>query len=373
VVTLTQPTPAVVPTDTSVLFVAGVTTTQPTPVVQQVRSMDDYTATFGARSGPSAAVYDALDAYFHEGGSVAYVSAMKSTNVALADYQAALAALDKGLGPGQLLVPAVPVVAANIQSAALAHCAACNRVALFSVDPNKDKAGLLAAASALTSDVNASYGALFAPTVEVPGVTAGTTRQIGFAPIEAGIIARNDQTMNQDVAAAGDNGASLFALAIDPPPAPLSDQDYTDLNAGGVNMVRNRYGSIECYGYRSLVPLDPQWSQFGYARLRMAITADANQIGEAYVFSQIDGRGKTISRFAGELRAMLAGYYQAGALYGDTAEEAFQVKVAPPINTDATIANGELHAQLQVRMSPFAEYVLIQIVKVAITQALVAA
>ena len=369
VVTLANPSPSTPPSDTSVLFVAGVTTTTPAAAVQ-IRSMEDFVAQLGARTGAAIPTYDALDCFFHEGGSLAYVSPMKSSSVALSDYQAALALFDEGLGPGQLILPGMTT--ATIQSAALAHCAQNNRVALLDTVAGANKAALIAAAGAFASDVNASYGALFGPTVEVPGVTPGTTRQVGWAAIEAGIIARNDKTMNQDVAAAGENGISLFTLAIDPITPALVDQDYTDLNAAGVCMVRSRYGTIECYGYRSLAPADPAWSQFGYSRLRMAIVAEANAIGEAYVFSQIDGRGKTISRFAGDLGAMLATYYQAGALYGDTADDAFRVKTGPPINTDTTIANGELHAQLQVRMSPFAEYVLIQIVKVAITQALAA-
>jgi len=374
IVTIDNPTPAQVPTDTSVLFVCGATGIQPSPLAPvKVRSMSDYTAALGQRTAPTAATYDALDSFFGEGGGIAYVSPMKSSNLQVADYQAALALLDKGLGPGQVITPDAAANLATVQSAVLAHCAAANRVALFSSAAAADKTALLAAAAALASDINASYGAFFGPTCEVPGLTAGTTRQIGWAALEAGIIARNDLTLNQDVAAAGDNGQSAFALSIDPVgTAALTDQDYQDLNAGGVCMARNRYGTLETYGYRSL-STDPDWVQFGWARLRMAIAADAEAIGEAYVFSQIDGRGKTISRFAGDLGAMLAGYYQQGALYGDTAEDAFRVRVAPPINTDATIANGELHAQLLVRMSPFSELVRIEIVKVAITQALVAA
>jgi len=91
------------------------------------------------------------------------------------------------------------------------------------------------------------------------------------------------------------------------------------------------------------------------------------------VFAMIDGRGTLISEFGGDLRAMLVPYYESGQLYGDTADDAFQVNVGSAVNTPATIANGELHATLMVRMSPFAEYVSINIVKVSTQQAIVAA
>lgn len=363
VTTIANPTPATVPTDTSVFFVVGVTATKAAP--QLVHSLEEFTAVYGARTGPSAAVYDAVDSFFQEGGGECWVSPANSSSQA--DVQAALDLLDVGKGPGQVAVPGITTQA--IHSAVLAHCQSHNRVALLDVAAGATKSAMLAQATALASDANASYGALFGPSCEIPGIAGGTTRQAGWAGIEAGIIARNDATMNPDIAAAGDNGVSAFALSLD---GSFADQDYEDLNDGSVCMARNKYGRIECYGFRSL-STDPDWVQFGFARLRMAIQAQAEAIGEAYVFSQIDGRGVTLSKFAGDLSAMLAGFYQAGALYGDTAGEAFQVKVGPPINTDETIANGELHAELLVKMSPFAELVVIQIVKVAITQQLVTA
>jgi hypothetical protein len=86
----------------------------------------------------------------------------------------------------------------------------------------------------------------------------------------------------------------------------------------------------------------------------------------------MDGRGKKIAQFGSELAVMLGGFYDAGALYGETAADAFQVDVGSSVNTPTTIANGELHAVLKVRMSPFAELVVIEIVRVALTEAIAA-
>jgi hypothetical protein len=89
------------------------------------------------------------------------------------------------------------------------------------------------------------------------------------------------------------------------------------------------------------------------------------------VFATIDGQGLTISAFNGALTGMLLPYYTAGSLYGRTADEAFRVDTGPGVNTDETIADGELRAVIYLRMSAAAELVHIEIVKVALSESLV--
>jgi phage tail sheath protein FI len=334
--------------------------------VQTVRSLTEYEAKFGVRSG-GALAYDSADAFFREGGARLTVSPIGG--VAAPDLSAALDLLTKDMGPGQVFSGAAADDADNVLL--LDHAAATNRVAIMSA-PDGDATALEASAAALSSEANARYGALFAPSATIPGLAAGTTRHVPYAAIEAGIIARNDGSFNANVPAAGVNGQALYALDLE---ARYTDQEYEDLNLAGVDMARIVYDGVRTYGYRSVVdPSGPDgvWLDFGNVRLNMGIVAKAEAIGENYVFTQLDGRRRTISQFGGELRAMLVPYYEAGALYGETADEAFYVDVGSSINTEETIANGELHAVIEVRMSPFAELVVIEIVKVATTQAIAA-
>jgi phage tail sheath protein FI len=421
VISRALPPPRTPPTDTGVAFVIG-----PTASGDQVtltHSMTEYVALCGGRTAPNEVTYDAADTYFREGGNMLYVASTTQTtggltappavitkdqleamtrgelDVYAADHGVdpegygtkaelltaleaipapaaadpgiglALAALNADLGPGQVFL-ADPVLAADVanQSAVLAHCAACNRVGLLSC-ADGDASSLQAAATALQTDTNARYGALFAPSAIVPGVVAGTTRTVPYAAVEAGIIARNDVSYNPNVPAAGVLGQAVYALDLN---GRYSDADYEALNTAGVDMARLIYGGVRTYGYRSLVDPDatPEWLDFGNARLNMAIVAQASAIGERYVFAQIDGRGLMIAQFGGELTGMLAPMYDAGALFGDTPEDAFYVDVGPSVNTPTTIANQELHAVIGVRMSPFAEWVVIEIVKVAVNEAL---
>ena len=70
-----------------------------------------------------------------------------------------------------------------------------------------------------------------------------------------------------------------------------------------------------------------------------------------------------------ELKAMLVPFYVAGSLYGETFEEAAVVDTGPQVNTEETIANREIKAIIAVRMSHFGERVVIEISKVATTEA----
>ncbi|HEX3455221.1 MAG TPA: hypothetical protein VHS03_11385 [Gaiellaceae bacterium] len=390
VISRALPPPRSAPTDTGVAFLLGATGSGPN--VGLVGSLTEFVSTFADRTVAAAIpAYDAADAYFREGGNRLYVARTDGTLLSAASSDepdspktsskgpsllavdpglaTALANLTADLGPGQVFAadPAIADVAAN-QSALLAHAQACNRVALLTT-ADGDATTLSAAGLALQTDANARYGALFAPSAVIPGVVAGATRNVPYSAIEAGIISRNDVSYNPNIAAAGVLGQAVYALDVN---GRYTDADFATLNVNSVDMARIIYGGVRTYGYRTLVDpvANPEWLDFGWARLNMAITAQAEAIGEGYVFSQLDGRGLTLAQFGADLSAMLSGYYDAGALYGATPQDAFNVDVGSSVNTPATIANGELHAVLEVRMSPFAEYVVIEIVKVDTTQAL---
>jgi phage tail sheath protein FI len=418
-----QPLPRSAPTDTGVWFVAGATETGPAGTPTLITSLTQYETIFGSRSGSGQKLYDAVDAYFREGGAKVYVSAEPSAAAMLTAEGPDLAAMTRqeldtyaeehgvedaadlpnkdaviaalggaggaepgaqsasslvalldnftsDLGPGQVSIPGGTDSVSH--DGLLDHAASHNRIALLDAAPALTAAALVALATALQAGDNTRYGAIFAPDAIIPGVASGTTRQVSFAALEAGMIARTDALYGPNVPAAGTVGLSRYALDLSDL---YTDVEYEDLNEGGVDMARLIYGGVEAYGYRTLVDPDgpdAAWLDLGNARLNMAIVAQAEAVAERYVFSQIDGRGHTISQFGAELRAMLVPFYEGGQLYGSTPDEAFYVDVGAQVNTPETIAAGELHAVIEVRMSPFAELVVIEIVKVATTQALAA-
>jgi phage tail sheath protein FI len=278
--------------------------------------------------------------------------------------QAALSLFPRNLGPGQVSIPGN--TASGNRAALLAHARANNRLAVLDATDSSSRSALVTEAQALTGD---EYGALFAPWVVIPGVVTGRRRTIPASAFVAGLMARNDATNNANVPAAGANGFAQYALDVTQPA--WSDLDRETLNASGVNVIRSTNNGVQLYGYRSLGnPVSSQWLMLSNQRLRNKVTADAEAVAEQFLFRQIDGRGHTIAEFVGALTGVLNGYYASGALYGETPEEAFSVDAGESINTPFTLAAGELRAVLSLRMSPYAELVRIEIVKVAISEQL---
>lgn len=299
-------------------------------------------------------------------------------NVTDAQRAAALNLFPKGLGPGQV---AYPGATTSVMHAALFnHAQANNRFAL--VDPQDTPSATTLEAEA---DGDRAEGTLLAlaetygmiagaPWHVVRGVTGGTTRTIPPSAVTAGLIAQSDyRTGNPNVPAAGANGdSSDVTLALSQPG--WTDDVREALNDKGVNVTRELYGGFRLYGFRTLAdPADPDASAYlsaGAARARMAIVTETEAYAEQFVFAQIDGQGQTIARFKGGLIGILQKFWTLGALFGPTAADAFVVDTGPTVNTPDTLANNELHAVIGLRMSPFAELVYIEVVKVPSNQTL---
>jgi len=288
-------------------------------------------------------------------------------NIVDANWATALSNMAPDLGPGQVSAPGRTSDIGHQQL--VDHAGNNRRVAIL------DAPDTATVSTLLTSAVGARTGkqkfaAMFWPWLVVPGIVTGTARTVPPSPLVAGLCGRNDAGgMGQDSPAAGDNGVSITATALTQ--AAVSDTIRGQLNSGCVDVIRTLYGTIRVYGWRSLVdPLaEPDWVNFGCARLYMGIAANLQSIAEGFVFDKIDGQGKTIGLFGGALAGILAGYYNNGDLFGASPADAYLVDVGSKVNTPTTISNHELHAVCYVRMSEFAEMVQIEIYKKPITEA----
>ncbi len=280
--------------------------------------------------------------------------------------QNALNLFSQDYGPGQVSAPGL--TADSVHQMLVAHADLKNRVAILDLPDTATTATLL------TSIVNTRSagiaGAGFAPWLQVPGPVAGSIVTVPPSALIAALCARNDGDFNQDTPWAGEAGIARYVTGLSQPS--WDGATRQSLNAGGVNVIRNMWGSIRNYGWRSIV--DPVganggWNNLANIRLAMAISAQGNLIGEQYIFDVLDGQGIEIGHYQAALTQMLADFYAAGALYGETPGDAFYVDVGSNVNTPQTLANNELHAVLNVKMSPMAEFVQINLVKVPITQA----
>jgi hypothetical protein len=278
--------------------------------------------------------------------------------------QSGLALFNADLGPGQVSAPGTTT--ATTRAALIDHASKNNRLALVDVVDTSSAAALLSEAQSLQGS---EYGALFGPWVTVPGLIAGTTRVVPPVSVAAGLLARSDATNSPNVAAAGENGKARFAVGLTQ--GTFTDAQRESLDLAGLNLFRVSQGNVQLYGNRTLnSPRDDTWEELTNQRLRMVIVQEATAIAERYVFTQMDGKGQTIAAFNGDLSGMLLRYHTAGSLFGDTPDQAFYVDTGSAVNTPTTIANGELHAVIGVRMSPTADLVVIEIQKTSVAQAL---
>jgi hypothetical protein len=282
------------------------------------------------------------------------------TNITDTQWQTALDKFTDSYGPGQVSAPGQ--TSTTRHSSLVAHAAASNRVALLDLIDSPTQATLTGNLPTYSS--NTRFAAAFAPWLVIPGISGAAIRIVPPSPMIAGMIAANDPSLGVDSASAGKNGISNYAIDLSQPD--WDDSTRQSLNSSGVNVIRRMLGSIRNYGWRGLAnPVtDAGWLDFGNARLFTGLSAELQAVGENYVFENIDGQnGTTVNGFHDDLAGVLLTHYNNGDLFGDSPDQAFLVDTGPSVNTLQSIANLELHAVCQVRMSPFAEWIEIQIVK----------
>jgi hypothetical protein len=292
-----------------------------------------------------------------------------------AEHAEALARLPKDLGPGQVANPGRTTTAAHEQL--LDHARLNNRHAYLDLPDSAVVATVIAAAQAAdgaADEQGGRHGEAFWPFAKVPGLAAFSTRLVPWSAIQAGLAARSDGLGNPNRPVAGidrEAGVSQWAVGLSQDTGALTDAQREDLNDAGVNVVLVIDGQPTNYGNRTLRDpgVDPRWTQGSGSRLAMAIAAGGSNIIGRFVHRQIDGKGQTQGDLQGQLGAMLARLYDLGALYGETAQEAYSVDAGEAVNTPETIASGLLRAHVAFRASPGADRVELLLVRVAVTEA----
>ena len=287
------------------------------------------------------------------------------------DWTNALEAFTSAYGPGQVSAPGH--VTPDGFKALSDHAYNNNRVALFDSEDLSDVESLVAQAQStqvgsMAAAIDSSYGALFAPWIKVPGISStqpntiapSFTRLVPPSALVAARIAAVDAVHDANFPAAGvQNGSASYATDVT---VTYSASDRATLNSAGVNLLRNINGTVAVYGYRSL-STDTNWIMFNNVRFRMQILRDLDVVAEPFVFAEIDGKGQIFARLAGALSGQCQLYWLRNSIYGTNVNDSFTVNCGPQVNTPATIAAGQLNAQINLRMAPQAELVSISVTK----------
>lgn len=302
-----------------------------------VRSAEEAT-TAGASAEVSAWVADALNA-----------GAPEVVIVQAADHEAALEQLTSDLGAGQVIAPGVTAAHAEL----LAHAAATKRTVLLDADTSGDVAATIAAAAGLASAPGSEHAVMVGPAVQLPGI-AGAPRNVPASVLAAGLVgARDAATGHANNAPAGprwgvvDRGQGVTNN--------YTDAELDSLAAAGVNVFRMVNGSPTLMSWYA-VSGDDRWRQANWGRLASQIYTAFLDLGAPFLFEQIDGRGNLFADLESTLSGYLGGLWEANALYGEDAVDAYDVDVRG-VNTPTTVAAGELRADIAVWMTGHVEQV----------------
>jgi phage tail sheath protein FI len=274
------------------------------------------------------------------------------------------------LGPGILFAPGITTTVIHQYLATAANLT--YRVAFLDSPDTSDTAVLLTAASSVTDGgLRSRFAAMFTPWLDIVGIAAGSTRKVPPSGAVAGRFSAHIASGHSpNEPAAGEQGKLKSVVNLE---QAFNDADRVALNEGGVNVIRNLYGVIKIYGWRSTADpvADKDWRSLGNSIMHRQVASLCNQVGERFIFRQLDGQRRVVGEFGAALSGEVClPLFLNGSLFGDTPDEAYKVDTGESVNTDTTMADDQLRAIVSVRMSPFGEEVNIEIVKYLITDSI---
>lgn len=283
-------------------------------------------------------------------------------SIAADDYVDVLDLFNAELGDGCVAIPGQ--YAADIWTGITDHCETNNRSGLLSAARSADASDLLDRAS----EVDSEFCGLFAPWVIVSDGSGGQ-RTVAPEGYVAGCRARAHIQVGPWRAPAGEIAVATSLLGLD---LLFTAAESQSLNDGRVNAIRAVAGTIRLYGWRSLSSDVGNYYSLKDRDLLNYLVVQANERLERYVFEPVDSKGQLLSLIDSELVGLCMPIAAAGGLYarvndaGDELDPGYLVETGSSINTTTSLANNTVKARLSVRISPNAEQIQLNIVKVGL-------
>jgi phage tail sheath protein FI len=316
--------------------------------------------------GADSYLADAVTGFFANGGERCYVVGAAATGgreQALKDALGALgplADLDLVAVPDAMTLP--EDAAQRVQQATLAHCGEHgNRFAILDApggkDPVMDGANTLKAwRQRLTAgSTNPANAALYYPWIKVPAANVVGGRPVPPCGHIAGIFARSDARVGVFKAPANEELLSVLDLEF-----PIDAVIQEGLNPEGINCLRAFPGrGMRVWGARTLSP-DPSWRYINVRRLFLTLTRwiDRNMAWAAFE----PNTPRLWIRIQRELDVYLGQLWQAGALKGASAAEAFYVKCDAETNPADEREQGRVTTEIGLAPASPAEFIVVRIV-----------
>jgi len=304
----------------------------------------------------------AVYGFFNNGGSRCYVTRLSSITVTtLAGFEA----ID------EIAIVAAPgVTDAASRDAIVTHCRVRtqDRFAIFDSAETIEAGGgldltLLKAGTAGTGmPPNTDYGAFYFPWIQVfdPATKLLNPKGEGliFVPPSghvAGVYARVDNERGVHKAPA--NEVLLGALALK---YPLSKAMQDGLNPQGINVIRDMNGNLRVWGART-VGGDAN-ADLKYINVRRTLLFLRESIDEGTQWVVFEPNTPALwQKISRNVTAFLLNVWRAGALFGNTAGEAFYVKCDAETNPPELRELGQVVTEVGVAIVRPAEFVIFRI------------
>jgi phage tail sheath protein FI len=203
------------------------------------------------------------------------------------------------------------------------------------------------------------FAALYYPWLQVGSVKSGGAVPMPPTGYVAGIYARIDGRRGVFKAPAGNEATVNGALGV---VTAMSDDEQGILNKIGVNVIRvfQTGGRPVVWGARTTATKgDTTWQYVNVRRLFLFLEESIQEGIRWAVFEpNVPPLWQKLKRSIG---AFLTQQWRDGAIFGNTAEEAFYVRIDETLNPDNERALGRLYIEIGVRPAYPAEFIIVRI------------
>jgi phage tail sheath protein FI len=267
-------------------------------------------------------------------------------------------------GTGTVAIPGVTTAATH--AALIAHAEAFKRWTPIDEALGSDKEDAVATRNLYGTN----HGSLYWPWVDALDFAGSGLRKFyppsGFA---AGACAKADREVGTHKAPA--NYVIPGALDVERYPSGTSQTDEATrayLNQNEVNVITPLpQQGVKIYGARVMTG-DNRVQMVHEIRTLNLLYYQLKRTYQSIPFSVVDSSGRLFREVRSLSESYLRSLWRAGALYGETEEEAFIVICDRTNNTPETLDAQQVHVQVGVRLSPTAEMVIVDIDNVPLTQ-----
>jgi phage tail sheath protein FI len=267
-------------------------------------------------------------------------------------------------GPGQVAIPGLTTQA--VHAALISHAETYHRLALLDLAAALDKDEAVDARLLLDS----AYAALHWPRVQMQDDLTGLRKYFATSGLVAGSCAKAERTFGIGRAPAGSVGRIPRALDVERyanGQSQIDDATRAFLNIHEVNAIAPLPNQgIRIYGERVL-KASGQVQMMHEVRVLNFLYYQLKRDLQEIPFETIDGQGRLFREAESVCRNRLRQLWNEGALFGETEEDAFRVVCDKTNNSAEDLDAQELTVDIEVKISPTAERVGVNVTKRSLT------